>query len=129
MKNNVKTKKIIFGVIIGVSAAIGVLLAVALAIYAKSGAASAHAGLLYAVAALMIILTALLSVLFAMIILKRKNSKPEEIEVSVGGQDITDKTEEKGIRFDGLSKLDENKLSFARADYDESATQIGRAHV
>ena len=126
MKINVKTKKIIFGVIIGVSAVIGVLLAVALAIYARSGAASAHAGLLYAVAALMIILTALLSVLFAMIILKRKNSKPAEIEVTVGGQDIIDDTEgnreEKGIRFDGLSKLDESKPSLARADYDESAT-------
>ena len=110
MKINGKTKKIIYGVIIGVAAIVGILLAVALAFYAKSGASSARSGILYAVAALLIILTVLLSVLFALIILNRKQGKSSEVEVVIDGQvnaqpSSSEKVSEDGVRFDGLNKL------------------------
>ncbi|MDE5942892.1 MAG: hypothetical protein K2H30_01620, partial [Clostridia bacterium] len=132
MKNNGKIKKIILGVICGVAAVVGVLLAAAIETYSKSGD-FAHPQFLYIVAVLLIVLTALLAVLFVMIIL-RKKSKPAEVKVLFEGQ-VATKTEqqtrsdenagEEGVRFDGLTRLDESKTSFVRATYDDKISLKG----
>ena len=87
MKHSGKTKKIVYGVICGAVAILGLLLAVALGFYIKkAGTAFARSEIFYVVAVMLIILTVLLVALFVTLLLKRKKGKPAEIQVTIDGQ-------------------------------------------
>ncbi len=94
-----------------------------------SALSSGYAILIYAIILLLIIAAVVIYVMIS------GNKPPEVLHIKSDGINIgaTSKTQtktaekvgEEGVRFDGLTRLDESKLNFVRAQYDDKTTLKG----